>query len=51
MAVPSMMTACRYGTWTSAKRCDRKFEEAIRSGKFDNLPGAGKPLDLEEPTS
>src|SRR5215211_2064011 len=26
---------------------DRKIEEAIRAGKFDNLPGAGKPLDLE----
>jgi ribosomal protein L40E len=26
---------------------DRKIEEAMRAGKFDNLPGAGKPLDLE----
>lgn len=26
---------------------DRRIEEAMRDGKFDNLQGAGKPLDLE----
>ena len=26
---------------------DRRIEEAMRDGKFDNLSGAGKPLDLE----
>ena len=26
---------------------DRKIEEAMRAGKFSNLAGAGKPLDLE----
>ena len=26
---------------------DRKIEEAMRAGKFNNLAGAGKPLDLE----
>ena len=26
---------------------ERKIEEAMRAGKFDNLEGAGKPLDLE----
>jgi len=26
---------------------DRKIEQAMREGKFDNLPGFGKPLDLE----
>src|SRR5690348_11941329 len=26
---------------------ERRIEEAMREGKFDNLPGAGKPLDLE----
>src|SRR4051812_4053683 len=26
---------------------DRRIEEAMREGKFDNLPGAGKPLELE----
>lgn len=26
---------------------DRKIEQAMREGKFDNLQGAGKPLDLE----
>ena len=26
---------------------DRLIEEAMKEGKFDNLSGAGKPLDLE----
>jgi len=26
---------------------DRHIEDAVKEGKFDNLPGAGKPLDLE----
>jgi hypothetical protein len=26
---------------------DRKIEQAMKEGKFDNLPGFGKPLDLE----
>ena len=26
---------------------DRKIEQAMEEGKFDNLEGAGKPLDLE----
>jgi hypothetical protein len=26
---------------------DRRIEEAMAEGKFDNLPGMGKPLDLE----
>jgi len=26
---------------------DKRIEDAMREGKFDNLPGAGKPLDLE----
>lgn len=35
---------------TSALRrmADRRIEEAMKDGKFDNLPGAGKPLDLED---
>ena len=27
---------------------ERRIEEAMREGKFDNLPGAGKPLELED---
>ena len=27
---------------------ERKIAEAIAQGEFDDLPGAGKPLDLEE---
>lgn len=26
---------------------DRRIEEAMREGKFDNLPGAGQPLELD----
>jgi hypothetical protein len=26
---------------------ERRIEEAMREGKFDNLPGKGKPIDLE----
>lgn len=26
---------------------ERRIEDAMREGKFDNLPGAGKPIDLE----
>ena len=26
---------------------DRLIEDAMKEGKFDNLPGAGKPLELE----
>ena len=26
---------------------DKRIEDAMLEGKFDNLPGAGKPLDLE----
>ena len=26
---------------------DKRIEDAMKEGKFDNLPGAGKPLDLD----
>jgi hypothetical protein len=26
---------------------ERQIEEAMKEGKFDNLPGAGQPVDLE----
>jgi hypothetical protein len=26
---------------------ERRIEEAMAEGKFDNLPGAGKPIDLD----
>src|SRR5262245_16741263 len=29
------------------RRSDRLIDDAIKEGKFDNLPGAGKPLVLE----
>lgn len=30
---------------------DRKIEDARRRGEFDNLPGTGQPLDLDEDLS
>lgn len=33
--------------WTEAV-AERKIKEAMDEGLFDNLPGAGKPLDLTE---
>jgi hypothetical protein len=30
---------------------ERKIEEAIAAGVFDNLPGLGKPIDLDSDTS
>ncbi|MCK4728177.1 MAG: DUF1992 domain-containing protein [Desulfobacterales bacterium] len=30
------------------KIAERRIEEAIRDGVFDDLPGAGKPLELED---
>lgn len=33
------------GRWTDAM--DEVIEEAMRSGAFDNLPGRGKPLNLQ----
>jgi hypothetical protein len=29
------------------KNVDEKIKEAIARGEFDNLPGKGKPLDLD----
>src|SRR4026207_188051 len=29
------------------KNVDEKIEEAIARGEFDNLPGEGKPVDLD----
>ncbi|HEX8904869.1 MAG TPA: DUF1992 domain-containing protein, partial [Longimicrobiaceae bacterium] len=26
---------------------EKRIEDAMKEGKFDNLPGAGKPLELE----
>jgi hypothetical protein len=28
--------------------CEQRIVEAIRQGEFDDLPGAGQPLDLSE---
>jgi hypothetical protein len=28
---------------------ERRIEDAMKEGKFDHLPGAGKPLELEDP--
>ncbi|HXD30698.1 MAG TPA: DUF1992 domain-containing protein [Pyrinomonadaceae bacterium] len=34
------------GHWESS--VEKQIREAIEDGKFDNLPGKGKPLDLSE---
>ena len=34
-------------TMSFQKNVDKKIEEAIARGEFDNLPGKGKPLDLD----
>ena len=31
-----------------ARIAEHKIREAIARGEFDNLPGAGEPIDLEE---
>ena len=33
---------------TLRRLADRRIEEAMREGKFDNLPGACQPLELED---
>ena len=30
------------------KIIEKKIKEAVEKGEFDNLPGKGKPLDLED---
>lgn len=30
---------------------ERRIAEAMEQGKFDNLPGAGKPIKIEMPTT
>ena len=30
------------------RNADEKIKQAIASGEFDNLPGKGKPLDLDD---
>jgi hypothetical protein len=37
----------RCKTMSFQKNVDEKIEEAIARGEFDNLPGKGKPLDLD----
>ncbi len=34
--------------WIFAKIAERRIQEAIQNGEFDNLPGKGKPLKLED---
>jgi len=33
--------------WAMRRLAERRIEDAMREGKFDNLAGAGKPIDLE----
>ena len=39
-----------FGDRAIQRVAENKIREAIEQGKFDNLPGAGKPIaDLDEP--
>jgi hypothetical protein len=33
--------------WALRRLADKRIEDAMKEGKFDNLAGAGQPLDLE----
>ena len=37
---PQILTSCH-------RNADEKIKEAIAKGEFDNLPGKGRPLDLD----
>ena len=39
---------CNYILMSLRSIAEARIREAIEQGVFDNLPGAGKPLDLEE---
>ena len=40
-----LLVRCK--TMLSQKNVDEKITEAVAGGEFDNLPGKGKPLDLD----
>ena len=42
-----MERSVRCQTMSFQKNVDEKISEAIERGEFDNLPGKGKPLDLD----
>ena len=33
--------------WALRRLADRRIEDAMKAGKFDNLPGRGQPIELE----
>ena len=39
---------CHYILMSLRRIAEARIRDAIEQGVFDNLPGAGKPLDLEE---
>jgi len=45
LAVHLFLGRCK--TMSFQKNVDEKIKEAIARGEFDNLPGKGKPLDLD----
>ena len=39
----------RHGFFSALERiAEKRIREAVRSGEFENLPGSGKPLELED---
>src|ERR1043166_502091 len=48
MAIISLMSLKHVDIGSAMRRlADRRIEDAIKEGKFDNLQGAGQPLELE----
>ena len=45
---PRRVVACDNSPVPFSRIAESRIQEAIASGEFDNLPGAGAPLDLDE---
>jgi len=46
-AADGLFLSCQMQNHVFARNVDEKIKEAIARGEFDNLPGKGKPLDLD----
>src|SRR5215510_4467960 len=46
-AAYGLFLSCQMQNHVFARNVDEKIKEAIARGEFDNLPGKGKPLDLD----
>ena len=46
-AAYGLFLSCQMQNHVFARNVDEKIKEAIARGDFDNLPGKGKPVDLD----